>query len=1097
MKQRLFALAAFVAALTTVSVAAVEVKELNLLIDSKFRPVEMHGRTSAAYGWAMKDTARLAASGLHGNYLSGEGLFELEVKDGVMTIKYPEKLHRAYKSGAPVEFAVVTPYFGFEGGKWHVRARVKVERGKFVFRDGTVVKPSPDWQDIDYIADRKVSGFSYRPVANGGFSITDFTVCPEYDKLGGEINLPDGGKLTKILLPKDADYMMRFCIAAWQHWLHKLTGVALPIEVVDKVVPTKGALAVVKGETAPGGWQIKVDANGVVVTCAEDAVYIPALFDYLRTLGYTHYSNRQPKFDIKADPDFVLKAADKAVKPHFRYFVYGIDGVGNNDRNMLYTKNTVDYYHLPKATMDHVLNVALPTEMYFKEHPEYYALNENGKRAIASYIIRTSPCFANKDAFEIAANNMVKYALSQPRRPHLLFYIGDGGHSCLCDECAKVNRGIKGNYSQMMMLFYNRLAREVRKYDPEMRVAFGAYSDYQIPPTEIKPEPNVYCTYAVSHKRGFHCTLHQECELNKAGFDEIREWSRYIGRDKLGPMTYRDMRPLHSVERFKEYNKYMSYEIFSWIWMGWCPANPFVWTRWNYGEDDVLGLLKEFNDHYYGKAGKYVTEIHLMLEDFAKNYKHTPEEIEIAAKSGRPYHVGLRVGDLGVKTLIDRKMFDRIYALLDKGLAEIGDSDTYARQNTLHEKAYYIYEDLNRYRLSECKDDAELAAYAARLAEFARIAREVEQTRKRLIPMHSTQELFTLFSGISIESKNKKGWCFAPEVDKFLEDPVKALAMRPEKFPGGLHFPARLMKGGMGTTQYAYKCPQRVANFVHRFSSGRGEITINFKLDKDIPHATMLTLIGLDDDKPGVGRFAVVVNGKRLFEGANIFPEHEWGAMGVPVPAGAFKAGINVIKLINTTHESSGTYNVTEDYSYGWVGFSDVMLFDPNGDFEAFLKGSRKSGWYQARQKFNQPLGAIEVKGGRLYVEGKGAEAGAAFFRLHRYPKIAVKPSRKVRVRVTAAGKGKVVIGLWPYGPKGYQGNRTRQKMTKFFNLDPDKPRSCTYTFLLHPNTERIVPFVGTTGDGKVEISAFSVELLPDRDAPKPKSPKAPKKRKK
>ena len=1098
MKQRFTAFALCAAAFAALPLAAVEVKELNLLTGSKFEPVEMHGRTTAAFGWGMNDESRRKASGLHSHYLSGEGLFELEVKDGVFTLKYPEDLHPVYKKGGEVKIGNVRPYFGFEGGKFRVRARVKVERGRFRFSDGHAVQPAPDWQEIDYVSDRRVSGFSYRPVANGGFSITDFTVCPEYDKLGGEINLPDGGKLTKILLPKDADYMMRYCVAMWQHWLYKLTGVALPIEVVDKVEPTKGALAVVMGETAPGGWQLKVDRDGVVLTCGEDAVFLPAVFDYLRELGYTHYSNRMPELKITPDPAFVLKKLDKVVKPRFRYFVYGIDGVGNNDRNMLYTKNTVDYYHLPKPTMDHVLNVVLPTELYYKTHPEYYALDEQGHRVIASYIIRTSPCFANKDAFEIAADNMVKYAFAQPRRPHLLFYIGDGGHSCLCDECAKVNHGKRGNYSWMMMKFYNRLAREVRKRDPEMRVAFGAYSDYQEPPLDIKPEPNVYCTYAVSHKRGFHCTLHHECELNKAGFDEIRAWSNYIGREKLGPMTYRDMRPLHSVERFKVYNKYMSYEIFSWIWMGWCPANPFVWTRWNYGEDDVLALLSEFNDAYYGKAGKYVTQIHLMLEEFARNYKHTPEEIRIARKNDRPFHVGLRCGDLGTNSVIDRKMFDEIYALLDKGLSEIGDSNKFQRENTLHEKAYYLYEDLNRYRLSNCKNDEELAAYAARAAEFVRIAREVQTVRNKLIPMHSTQELFTLFTGITIESKPKQGWCFAPEVDKFLEDPVKALSLKPEKFPGGLLFAPRLMKGGMGTTQYAYKCPPRIANFVHRHSSGRGEITVNFTLAKPINECTVLALTGLDDDKPGVGRFAVEVNGKRIFEGPNTFPEHEWGRMGIPVPAGTFKKGINIIKLISTTPESSGTYNVTEDYSWGWVGFCEMALLDPNGDFKAFLKGSKKSGWYQARQKFNQPLGRIEVKDGKLVVEGKGADqTGAAFFRLHRYPKIAVKPYRKVRVRVTAAGKGKVVIGLWPYGPKGYQGNPTRLKTTKFFYLNGDKPRSCVYTFTLHPNTDRIVPFVGTEGDGKAEISAFSVELLTDPVAPKAKGAKTTKKRKK
>jgi hypothetical protein len=1076
MKKRLVGLAVFATALAA-PLFAVEVKELNLLTDSKFEPVEMHGRTTAAFGWAMSDNPRRGAGGLHGKYLSGEGLFDLEVKDGIMTLKYPEKLHPVYKKGGDVKFGNVRPYFGFEGGNYHIRAKVKVERGRFAFSDGHVVKPSPDWQDIDYISDHRVSGFTYRPVENGGFSITDFTVCPEYPELGGEINLPDGGKLNCILLSKDADHMMRFAIASWQHWLYKLTGVALPIKVVDKVEPTKGALAIVNGETAPGGWQLKVDKDGIVATCAEDAVYIPAIFDYLRELGYTHYSNRQPALKITPDPAYVLKAVDKKIVPHFRYFVYGIDGVGNNDRNMLYTKNTVDYFHLPKATMDHVLNVALPSEIYYKDHPEYYAVNEHGKRTIASYIIRTSPCFANKEAFEIAANNMVKYALSQPRRPHLLFYIGDGGHSCLCDECAKVNRGIKGNYSQMMMRFYNRLAKELQTKAPGMRVAFGAYADAQEPPLGYKPEPNLFCTYAVSHKRGFRCTLHHECEINKPGFDEIRAWSKFIGRDKLGPMTYRDMRPLHSVGRFKEYNKYMSYEIFSWIWMGWCPANPFVWTRWNYGEDDVVGLLKEFDDHYYGKAGKYVTEIFLMLEDFADNYKHTPEEIAFVRDNPRPIHIGLRCGDLSTKTKIDRKMFDKIYELLDKGLAEIGDSDEYARQNTLHEKAYYIFEDLNRYRLSDCRDDEELAKYAMRVAELARIAREVPTVRKKLIPMNSTQELFTLFSGVSI-APSKKEWCFAPEVDAFLKDPVKALAMKPENIPGGLLFPPRLMKGGVGTTRYDYQCPPRVANFVHRASSGRGEITINFKLAKAIPETTVLSLTGLDDDKPGVTRFAVEVNGKRVFEGANTFPEHEWGAMAIQVPGGTFQEGINIIKFINTTHEDSGTYNVTEDYTQGWVGFAEATLLNPNGDFKEFLKGSKKCNWYQGRQGFHQPLGNVEVKDGKLLLEGKGAvHTGAAFFRLHRNPKIACSPWKKVKVNVTASGEGKLLVVFWPYGDKGYLGKPAMAKMSKSFKLGAE-PKNYECTIDIPAKALRIVPEIAVGGTDKATIEAFNMEFV-------------------
>ena len=1054
---------------------AVTMSELDIIADGKFKPVGLHGRTTAAFGWEMYDQPRLKASGLHGSYLSGEGLFDIKVEDGILTVSFPEKLHNIYKNGV-VEFEHTRPHLAFGAdAKFRVRARVKVNGGRFVFADGTVVKNSPGWQNIDYISGHIVSSFTYKPAPGGSFSITDLSCCPEYEKLGGEVKLPDGGKLTKILLPKNADQMARWCAALWQNALWRLTGTALPIEIVDEVKPTPGAVAVFKGETPPGGWKIRVDKNGIVVVCGEDVTLGPALLDYLREMGFTRYSHRMP-FEIKTDPARVLKAVAKTVTPHYRYFVYGPDTVGNNERCLLYTRNTVDYFHLGKAKMDHVLNVAMPSEIYYRKHPEYFAMDKNGNRVVASFIYRTSPCFANQDAFEITANNVVKYALNQPWRRHLLFYIGDGGYSCRCDECAKVNRGRKGHYSQMMMLFYNRLAREMQKKAPGVQVAFGAYAEAQEPPTEIKPEPNVYCTYAVTHKRGFVCTLHQTCELNTFGWKEVAEWSKYIGRDKLGPMTYRDMRPIHAVERLKLMNKYMSYEIFSWMWMGFSPAIPFVFTRWNYGEDDVVALLREFDAHYYGAAGKYVTEMNLMIEDYARNYKHTKEEIERANKPGTELHVGIRVGAFSQKTALDRAMLDKIYALLDRGAAELGNDPANRKflENTWQEKAFYLFEDLNRYRMSSCKNDQELAQFARRVAELVRIAREVPSVRKKLIPMNSTQEVFTSFTGITIETKGKE-WCFTPEVDKFMADPVAALSLTPERVPGGLNFPPRLMKGGIGTTNYRYKCPARIANFVRRASSGQHEITVNFKLDKDIPHVTMLALEGMDDDRKGTSRFAVEINGKRIFEGPNAFPENNWGKMGIAVPGGTLKAGMNVIKLVNTTPEAADVYNVTEDYTWGWTGFSAMALLDPNGCFKSLLKNGKSSGWAQARQRFNNPLGKVEVKDGKLYLTGSPAEvSGVAFFRHHKYPKLATVPFKRARIRVTASGKGKLSLGGWPYGAKGHMG---RKRSTKTFDLT-EKPRQIEYVCKLPKGVLTFVPEIMVAGEGEAVISAYSIEFL-------------------
>ena len=186
------AMAALFGIFAAFPLAAVEVKELNLIGESSFKPVVMHGRVSAAYGWAMRDKARQKTGSWNkGKYLSGEGLFELKVENGTLTLVFPEKLHPAYRKNG-VEFANVI-HGTMLKGKFRVRARVKVERGKFTI-GGTTVKNGPDWQEIDFISDRVIDGFSYQPVEGGGFSISHFSVCPEFPEIGGEINLPEIGR---------------------------------------------------------------------------------------------------------------------------------------------------------------------------------------------------------------------------------------------------------------------------------------------------------------------------------------------------------------------------------------------------------------------------------------------------------------------------------------------------------------------------------------------------------------------------------------------------------------------------------------------------------------------------------------------------------------------------------------------------------------------------------------------------------------------------------------------------------------------------------------------------------------------------------------
>ena len=77
----------------TLSAAA----EYNLLPVDSFIPLYMHGKPSAAKGWAMRDQPREAAyTGAKPKYVSGEDCFKLEFSDGAMTIRFTDPLNPVY-----------------------------------------------------------------------------------------------------------------------------------------------------------------------------------------------------------------------------------------------------------------------------------------------------------------------------------------------------------------------------------------------------------------------------------------------------------------------------------------------------------------------------------------------------------------------------------------------------------------------------------------------------------------------------------------------------------------------------------------------------------------------------------------------------------------------------------------------------------------------------------------------------------------------------------------------------------------------------------------------------------------------------------------
>ena len=365
--------------------ASASAGEYNLLPVDSFIPLYMHGRASAAKGWMMRDQPREAAlRGADPKYVSGDDCFKLEFSDGALTVRFLEPLNDIYVNqirSIRMEADTVRPLP--PAPEYHFTGQTRFNRGVLVIGEKLRLQPSAEWKRFEYVGPSVSEVFAFIPEPGSVFSFRDFRLTAVYpENPRDHIKLPDGGKLTKILIQHDDSGSIRRQLLLWRGWLWKLSGVALPVEEVKTVDgPVPGALTVSIGKVPPGGWKLKVDREGITLTVGHPQEIAPALFDYLnRHCGYRFYWLDRV-VDVKCDPDRPLPGCNFTARPRFHSFYCGtLNGwlSGGLYRHADMMSSSVDYYHLPVSTSDHILNVLMPKELYFKPHPEYFMLNSKG-----------------------------------------------------------------------------------------------------------------------------------------------------------------------------------------------------------------------------------------------------------------------------------------------------------------------------------------------------------------------------------------------------------------------------------------------------------------------------------------------------------------------------------------------------------------------------------------------------------------------------------------------------------------------------------------------------------------------------------------------
>ena len=167
------------------------------------------------------------------------------------------------------------------------------------------------------------------------------------------------------------------------------------------------------------------------------------------------------------------------------------------------------------AGLVHTFSLFCPPDELFETHPEYFAADENGNR------VPYALCFTNKDTQKIVAKNMIACLDKEIAPTMISLSINDGVDSrCCCGNCRNLFGG-KGNETDRLLYFVNKVAGKIAKKYPHVNVDTISYADMSEPPKRVKPAENVVIRVCANGARNI--TLYETEEIAESGDEKTKK----------------------------------------------------------------------------------------------------------------------------------------------------------------------------------------------------------------------------------------------------------------------------------------------------------------------------------------------------------------------------------------------------------------------------------------------------------------------------------------------------------------------------------------------------------------------------------------------
>ena len=478
------------------------------------------------------------------------------------------------------------------------------------------------------------------------------------DRVFADLQLTENGKTEyRIMLGRGASDNLKYAAHELKIHLEEASGAKFP---VVKESAGKTDREIVLNEKDPkletGEFLVRTEGKRLYLSGGGESGIHHAVHDFLETdCGYIWYDARGGK-KIPDMKNFTLRETSRRKKypfdcrnmtadyffnrPEGHYFLYrnGMNmktrhlplpgmkekpkiRIGVNDVRCAIPLDHNILHYIPPAAGKSRIKV-LKTKGYFKDHPEYFTLMPNGKRAARQL------CFSNAGLRAEFRKNFYEHIRNTPDMNIFSVTLMDlPGALCSCADCKAAVKKYKTNGAPVF-LFVKELAEAVKKDFPGIRIWTYAYRKDQTekPPEGLKFPDNViidFCPIDDDMSKGL------DYETNAGTYRNLKRWKECCADIWVGyyvnPWTYNvTIPPLGNVHRCARdivlirkagaTGIHMDQPVGTPNMTGFIELQNYLTSRLLRNPDlDIDALIRDFMEFEYGPAAplmkKYLDEL--------------------------------------------------------------------------------------------------------------------------------------------------------------------------------------------------------------------------------------------------------------------------------------------------------------------------------------------------------------------------------------------------------------------------------------------------------------------------------------------------------